>query len=247
MEAKNIKGGRWKIFEPVNHNEIVVFGVDTASGKEGANESVITGVSVHTGIQKCILAGKYTPEEISIEVLKAGWAYYYQHKDNPAEIAIEREFHGATVISELIHHKYPAVYFHAYHIDTFNSGSNNFGWDARKYKQPAIDYLQKSIGWSISKNPEEKRRALYVKDPDTISQLGWYQRDKKTGKFGAMRGKYDDRVSALMIANWVRMERMARVFDPPVEEAQKEMSHADVIMAGVKKNDDRDAGPRELS
>jgi len=247
MFKKKIFGGRWRIFEQPNPSEMCIIGIDTASGKENSNESVGCVLSVHTGVQKAVFAGKYTPDELTQEVLKAGYLFYFENKKNPAEIVVEMEFHGATVISGLRHANYPNIYFHGYNLTTFKSESTSYGFSPRTYRQLAIDYLQEDIGRSISKNPEEKRRGVFVKDPDTIAQLGWFQRNKKTGKFEATKGKYDDRVSALMIANFARRERMWSIFNPVVEQKPREETHADVIMAGLPKVDVRNMGPRDLN
>lgn len=247
MQTKKMFGGRWRFFEQPNSNEICIIGVDTASGKENANESVGCVLSVHTGVQKAVFAGKYTPEELSQEILKAGYLFHYKDKRNPAEVAIEKEFHGATVIAALRAANYPNIYYHGWDTVKFNSQATSYGWDPRSYRQQAIDYLQADIARSISPKPEEKKLGVFVKDPDTVAQLGWFQRNKKTGKFEAMKGKFDDRVTALMVANFVRRERMWSVFNPAVEDKPHEETHADVIMAGIRKTDDRDMGPRELT
>lgn len=243
---KPIVGGRWRVFKKPNPNEMVVIGVDTASGKENANDSTIQVLSVHTGDQMATLGGKYTPDDIAVEAMKAGYAYYYQDKKNPAEIAVEKEFHGATVISKMLEAQYPAIYYHAYHRITFTSGANEYGWNPRQYRQMAIDLLQTDIGWSLSPRPEEKRRAVFIHDPETRKQLIFFERNIKTGKFEARKGKYDDLVSSLMIANFVRHERMDRVFNPPEDVKPKVMTHADYIKMGQKVAGDRDAGPREI-
>jgi len=243
---KEVKGGRWRIFKKPNPDEKVVFGIDTASGKLNANDSTIQGISVNTGDQVAVLGGKYTPEDIAVEAIKIGYLYYYKDKKNAAEIAVEKEFHGATVISRLLTEKYPSIYYHAYHQITFASGANEYGWSPRQYRQMAIDLLQTDIAWSQSKKPEERSRAIWIHDPETRRQLLSFERNKKSGRFEARNGKFDDLVSALMIANFVRHERMDSVLNAPEDLKPKPLTHADIIMAGLPRIGSRDAGPRNM-
>jgi len=219
-------------------------GVDTASGKLGANESVATILSIHTGKQVAIMAGKFTPEEMAGGVIGAGHAY--AHKKMPCEIAVEKEYHGMTIINKLIEVQYPNIYAHDRNLISFRGGATEWGWDARKYRQTAIDWLQRDIGWSMSGIPAERKRAVFVNDKDTSTQLMFFKRNAKTGRPEAVHGKYDDRVSALYIANWVRRERMGPIFDPPVVEKPYVETWQDRIVAGLRKPGDRDAGPREI-
>lgn len=243
---KTTVGGRWRVFEKPDPNQLYILGVDTASGKENANDSTIQILSVHTGRQVAVAGGKYTPEDIAAMAYRAGYAYCYKDKRNPAEIAVEAEFHGASVIGRLLEQKYPNIYYHAFHSITFQSGANEYGWSARKYRQVAIDLLQTDIAWSLSKVAEERRRAIYISDPATRQQLIHFEQNKKSGRYEAKRGKFDDLVSALMIANFVRHERMGRIFDTVVDDKPRQMTHAEVIMAGTPKTGSREAGPRDL-
>lgn len=221
-------------------------GVDTASGKENANESVATIISIHTGQQVAIVAGRYTPDELGAMAIQAGNAYYYKDKKNPCEIAVEREFHGQTIIDKLISINYPNIYYHSYHHVAFRGGANEYGWDSRKYRQTAIDWLQEDFGMRNSKIDKERQRAVFVNDLDTLSQMKSFERNEKTGRFEAKRGKFDDRVAALYIANFVRRERMDRIFNPPAIEKPHKETWEDVIVAGTRKPEERDPGPRNL-
>jgi hypothetical protein len=247
MEVKNLQGGRWRFFEKPNHENLYVMGLDTASGKEKANETAACLLNVHTGRQAAVFAGKYTPELVAIEVEKVGRLFYHKHKDNPVEIAVEREYHGMTVINKLLEMKYPRIYYHEWHHASTETASSKWGWDAQKYRQMAIDWLTEDIGFNMSPRPEDKRRAVWVDDPETHSQLLTFERNDKTGKFQAVSGKYDDRVSALYIANFVRRERLEYVLRPEVVEEAKDPTKADYIMAGSPKDGERPAGPREMT
>ncbi len=244
MAILESKAGLWRVFRLPDPNDLVVFGVDTASGKENANESVATGLSVKDGHQVCILAGQYTPELIAEEVEKAARSYYYLDKDNPSEIAIEREFHGQTIITILRERAYPSIYFHAYHHVSLGASANEYGWDPRKYRQVALDWLQRDIGYSLSDKPEEKARAVWLHDPDTIKQHRRFEQNRSTGKYEAARGQFDDRVTAMAVANFVRNERMSVVAAPVVEEEVKK-THLSEVIAGLQNKQSREMGQRQ--
>lgn len=233
----NTKGGTWKIYEKPIPGNTYVIGCDTASGKQGANETVATVLCVNSGVQVAVCGGLIPPEEFSIEVEKAG--YYF----NEACVAVEREFHGITVINYLRSKEYPTVYFHPNSLTSIDGGAATvWGWDALHYRQIAIDWLSTDVGYTISTIPAERSKALWVKDPETLTQMGYFMRNQKTGKYEALYGKYDDRVSALYIANYVRREKIPEIFAPPPPK-EPELTFLDRIGAG-KQRSERDPGRR---
>jgi hypothetical protein len=239
LEAKNIKGGRWKIWRYPVKGHTYAMGVDTASGKAGANESVATIVDMNDGHQCAIMAGIIEPIIVKAEAEKMGYFY------NEALIGVEKEYHGITVMNGLRDNKYPNLYFHATHQTTFGSGSTEYGWDALRYRQTAIDWLQEALGFTISTSIEERKRGIWVHDPGTVSQLGYFVRDKKTGKFQALAGRFDDRVSALYIANFLRHEKFGELFSPPPL-PEKKLSWLDKVAALARRDeDDRELGDRD--
>lgn len=206
-----------------------VIGVDQASGKAGANESVANVLCLENGKQVAICAGMIHPEDMAREVEKAG--YYF----NTAEIAVEMEFHGSTTITALREVHYPNLFFHVETLDKFSKNPAFFGWDHRRAREIAINWLQQDIGYSVSTREDERKRALYVYDPDSINQLGWFVRNKETGKYQAAPGKYDDRVSALYISNYVRRLRNKPYLETVVEKKPEETPFLDL---SAKQNDD---------
>jgi hypothetical protein len=243
VEAKPIKGGRWKIIQLPIADHDYVMGCDTASGKMGGNESVACILDVNTGVQVAILAGQIIPRDFAVESEKAGYFY------NEAWIGVEMEFHGATVVDYLRGRGYPNIYFHSQNITAFQGGANQYGWDSRRYRQTAIDWLQQDVGWSKSGVADERKRAVYVKNPDTISQMGYFIRNKKTGKFEGASGKLDDKVSALYIANSLRREKYTDIFRPtPPPERKKTFAeeYVESITTPYQVMDDRDLGGRDI-
>ncbi len=235
---KIIKGARCKIFKHPDPTHTYVMGCDTASGKMNSNDSVMTILDVNTGCQDAVIAGQITPEDFAIEVEKVG--YYY----NDALFGIEKEFHGMTVVNYLRLKSYPNIYAHPTHVMTFDSSSTEFGWDARRYRQIAIDWLQQDIGYSVSTLREELNRAIWIKDPESITQLGWFQRNSKTGKFEAIPGKLDDRVSALYIGNYLRRELWNEVWAPPPP-PPRELTFLEKIAMADQDKDSRELGTRD--
>lgn len=239
--VSKIVGGKWKlVYAEPDPTHTYVIGCDTASGKENANETVGTVLDVNTGVQVATLGGLITPEDFAVEVEKAGYLY------NEACIGVEKEYHGVTVLNHLRQKEYPNIYFHPVHITAFNSGgATEFGWDARRCRQIAIDWLQRDFGWSVSTVKEERKRAVFLKDPETISQMGYFERNRKTGKFQAASGKFDDRVCALYIANYIRNEKWPDVFAPE-QIPEPELTFLDKIAMEQNSVDDRSMGRRDL-
>jgi len=202
---KEISGGLWRVFKEKNPEYHYILGVDTASGKEGANESSCCVLGIEDGEQYATCSGLIDPQRMTAEVEKAG-RYYKDKEGLEAILAIEKEFHGASLLANL-RDTYRNLYYHEDTLTGFGQGIREFGWDARRFRQTAIDWLQRDIGYSNSVNKKDKEQGLFVHDPDTINQLGYFVRNKKTGKYEAAAGKYDDRVSSLYIANFVRCQR----------------------------------------
>jgi hypothetical protein len=229
--------GRWRIYEEPVPGMHYVMGDDTASGKERANESVANILCIETGVQVAICAGIYTPEILAMESVKAGYVY------NEAEIAVEKEFHGATVINYLREHEYPFVYFHEETLVGFNQPLRQYGWDPRKYRETAVDWLQEDIGYAVSSVESERAKALWIKDPGTIDQLQYFWRNRKSGKLEAAPGKFDDRVSSLYIANYVRRFRMRYYFLQKPDEEKKKYEgpqYIDIIRESEPSEESRD-------
>lgn len=201
-----------------------VVGVDPASGKEKGNESVAIVLCVETGEQAAIIAGQIHPEVMADEVERGGHFY------NEAELAIERELHGATIISKL-KDKYPNIYYHYESlVGMSDSVSKEYGWDPRRYRQTAIDWLQQDIGYATSEKPADRKLAVWVFDIETTNQLGYFIKNEKSGKWEATPGKKDDRVSAMYIANFVRRQRFERFINTIVE-VKKEKTFMDELSA----------------
>lgn len=219
---KPMEGGRWKIYRQPSEKQHYVVSVDAASGKEGANESVVNVLSIEKGEQCAIFGGLYDPEIVSREAEKIGYMF------NTAVIAVELEFHGATIVNNLRGWGYPNLYFHTESLTGMGGmTTRNYGWDARRFRQTAIDWLQQDVGNILSTKPADKKTALKIYDHDTINQLGYFIRNKSSGKMEAASGKYDDRVSALYIGNFVRRERLQLYTH--VEEKPKEKNFLDIL------------------
>lgn len=222
LQTKAIEGGRVKVFrEPKEHLHYVL-GIDCASGKLNANESVIQCLCIENGHQCAIVAGQIEPEDIADEALKLG--RYYRE----AEIAVERELHGMTVIDKL-KSVYSNIYMHQNSLDDIQeSVSRKYGWEPRSYRSTAIDWLVTDIGLATSDKPEERKKGVYVYDLGTISQLTYFNRNKQTGKYEAAPGKMDDRVASLYIANFVRREKYG-LYVGRTEEKPRERTFLDVL------------------
>jgi hypothetical protein len=236
-----IEGGRWQIFRRPADGRNYVMGVDTASGKLGANESCATILCVEDGRQDAICAGVINPEDMAREVEKG--AYYF----NQCEVGIENEKHGIVVIQYLLERKYPNIFFHATKMGSMTGTSaSDYGWNPAKYRSVSIDWLITDVGNSISPKVSERQRAVFIFDPETISQLGFFIPNNKTGKLAAGHGKLDDRVSALYISNYLRRLKAMDLFAPkPLPPPQKTI--LDMIAQPTNPVDERNMGTREYT
>lgn len=234
----NIRGGRWKIFREAIPGNTYVIGADAAKGVEGGNSSALTILCVNDGRQEAVCAGIIDPTDFAIECEKGGYLY------NEAELGIEFEKHGATIINYLKEKQYPKIFFHTQKLVSMDDQNpSEWGWNPTYYRQTAIDWLVQDMAWTISKKPEENKKALWVYDPDTVLQCSYFGRNKKTGKFGAVKGKLDDKVTALYVSNFIRRLRLATVHAPPPA-PPKELTFLEKLAMNREKRDDRDMGPR---
>lgn len=235
-------GGRVTVFRKPVPGRTYAIGIDTASGKSNSNDTSATVLCVNDGRQDAICAGSITPDDMGVIAESLG--YYY----NEATLAVENEKHGVTVISYLLKREYPKIYIHPIKLaSATGKAANEFGWDPTRNRQTAIDWLQTDIGYAISTMEEERKKAVYVFDATTITQLGFFVQNKKTGKYQAAGGQKDDRVSSLYIANFVRRELYADIFrPPPLPEPEKTFLDKLMEQSQMDKRDDRGMGPREL-
>jgi len=236
-------GGRVTLFRKPVEGRTYVLGCDTASGKSNSNETAGTILCCDDGRQDAVCTGTITPDEAG--VLWEALGYYF----NTATIAVENEKHGITVLSYLLRREYPKIYLHPSKLGSATGkAANEFGWDPTRNRQTAIDWLQTDIGYSISTKEEERNKAIYVFDPKTITQLGFFVQNKKTGKYQAAGGQKDDSVSSLYIANYVRREIVADLYRPPTAPKQ-EKTFLEKLMetSNQEKSDDRSMGPREYT
>ena len=228
---KQIVGGRWKVFRERVEGQHYVLSVDAASGKEGSNESVANVLGIESGVQCAILAGQIHPVEMAVEAEKAGLYY------NEAEIAVEKELHGATIIEKL-RDTYPHLFVHEETLVGFGETViKQYGWEPRSYRQTAIDWLQQAIGFASSTKPEERKQAVWLLDPATIEQHSYFTQNRKTGKWEAASGKKDDRVSALYIGQFVRRLRYMNYVNKVVEKP-KERTFEDILAMSSRDEDE---------
>ena len=231
FKPKEIIGGRWRIFRPPVPGQHYVASVDAASGKDGANESVCNVLGIESGIQCAILAGQIHPEVMAEEAEKIG--YYY----NEAEIAVEKEVHGATIITRL-RDTYPHLFVHEETLVGFGETQiKQYGWEPRTYRQTAIDWLQQAIGYACSTKPEERKQAVWLLDAGTVEQHSYFTQNKKTGKWEATSGKKDDRVSAMYIGQFVRRLRYPQLVNFVVEKP-KEKTFMDILSQSANVHED---------
>lgn len=231
-KKQELLDGRWKLFESATNdpelrfpdpNDYYIIAADCASGLPGRNGTAATVLSFQRHEQVSILAGQISPEETAVQIELAGWFF------NCAELVIERQTHGAVVINTL-YQRYPRLYRHIQSATGWQQKSTlDYGWNPGKTgysgvsnRQIAVDLLVRDVGYIVSESELERKKAIRINDRETIEEMQRFvpSREKKSGAAGkpqAAPGKFDDRVSALYIANFVWNERQNSVFEKQKE------------------------------
>jgi len=179
------------IWEEPTSDKHYGIGVDSAEGKTEGDNSVISVVCRETGLEVAQVAGKIPMHQLA-EKLGIVCRMYRKHL-----AVIERNNHGHTVIAYAKEDEAIHLYQKEETDKVTEKTTMAIGWDTNeKSKAYAINSLARDI--------EDKQ--CVPQSPETYMELMHYVYGDR-GIMGAMKGKYDDRVIALSLAN-IACERM---------------------------------------
>ena len=159
-------------FLPPRGGKRYLLAADPAEGNPGGNPSAAAVFHVETWEQAAVLHGNYEPDIFAHFLVQI--AEYY----NEAEIVVERNNHGHSVLLALEHAGWKKIY-----ISPFD---NKQGWITnRKTKVLAVDHAARVL----------REGACRINDPGTLNELA--QLDAATLK--APEGETDDLAMAAII------------------------------------------------
>ncbi len=195
-----IADGRLVIFKPKKALGIghYIVGADISEGLDTGDASVAQVIDHKTCEQVAVWHGRVPPEEMARILISIG-RYY-----NNAWLAPERNFHGFGVVSQIRDQRYPRLFCDSdpdIHVDP-KSERMKYGWDTNARTKPImVQDLARFIA--------EEHIKIY--DPNTWEELLTFVYDKNR-KMGALKGCYDDRAIALMIALQVFIRRSPSIY-----------------------------------
>lgn len=216
-----IEGAKTEIYKrPIKHRQYII-GADVASGLAPGSEkldwSTAVVIDLETGEEMAAYRAQTLPEDFAWDLADLG------HEYNDAEVAVERNYEGGTVVLTLeVACSYPAVYRH---ID----------WTRRDFrKYAATKGVDKSQQWKRRELPGfpttnktrplalNRLRYFVAKQPDLIYDKVFIQEAltfvyiKSENPFTAAKpaggsGAHDDTVSCRAIAHYVRHVRLGYI------------------------------------
>lgn len=183
-----------EIYEEPDQNQHYGIGVDTAEGLEHGDNSSIHVVSKETGREVAQCTGKIGESELAWKLDYICRMYDKTPDRRNHLVIIERNNHGHAVIAYA--KEYPAINLYQEQKENTitEAVSVVIGWNTTESsKALAISTLSRDL---------EDGRCV-PQSPETYQELQYYVHGNR-GIMGAMKGKHDDRVISLALANIAR-------------------------------------------
>lgn len=220
-----------------------VIGADSASGLPNRDKSAYQVLCVETHEQVEAFGEECPPNAFAEQLRRVGRFY------NDAVIGIELDKYGFYTLN-ILKDIYPNLYFHTQAPTSFGAQiAREYGWKATSTnRQVAVDMLKMDFTANDSSNDAERENALKINDDPTCEEMGFFIKDKETGKEAAQKGKKDDLLAALWIANFIWHETQVR-FEFKMEDNKPKPLSIIEEMDLVKRESEADGkgfGPREL-
>jgi hypothetical protein len=200
-----------RLWEPPNPDAEYLIGADVAEGKGHGDYSAAVVVDRSRGVEVAELHGRWPMEDYAAKLDRMG-RYF-----NDAELAVERNNHGHTVLLALesglahrmwtgVEEEYPNLYYYA---DPLRPGNEVLGWETNSKTKPMmLDALAK---W-LREDLYHTRSSLFLDEAGLYAYL-------KNGKTGAPEGYYDDLVISRCIVAYMlsqpRQERSGGMIEAP--------------------------------
>lgn len=181
--------GGIEIWEEPDQDCTYGIGVDTAEGLEHGDRSVISVVCRETGMECAQVAGNLAPHELA---RKLGEVVRLYDRSGERHLAvIERNNHGHAVIAYAKEDPAISLYRRKVKDKVTEKTDLVIGWDTNeKSKAYAVSELAKAL----------EDGGCFPQNPETYLELQYYVHGDR-GKMAAMKGKHDDRVTGLFLAN----------------------------------------------
>jgi len=196
-----------------------VIGADSASGLPNRDKSAYQVLCLETHEQVACFAEECAPNHFAEELRKVG-TYFYN-----ATVGVELDKYGFLTIN-ILKDIYPYLYFHIQSPTSYGTAiSKEYGWKPTSpNRQVAIDYLKMDFSANGSENEAEKKSAIKIFDSQTYEEMAFFIKDRETGKEAAQKGKKDDRLAALWIADFMWHEMQIRFEFKEQDNTPKPMS-----------------------
>mgnify|MGYP001583286105 CR=1 FL=1 len=178
--------GSLTIWKDAIGGEKYVIGVDMAGGHEKGDWSVASVLRCRNNEYVARLRAKEPPDLFAQELLRLGARY-------DAEIGVEREGHGHTVLHILLENNYSKIYYHQDYDSFTGNMVSDPGWKTSgKTKPIMIDTMVAAL---------RSGDLVSYSENFLVEASGYMWDEKKTKK---QPGGYDDELDALMIALQMR-------------------------------------------
>ena len=196
-----------------------VVGGDSASGLPNRDKSAYQVLCLETHEQVAWFGEECPPNKFALELKKVA-----QHYNN-AVVGVELDKYGYLTIN-ILKDIYTNLYFHIQSPTAYGTAiSKEYGWKATSTnRQVAIDYLKMDFAANASENAAEQQSAIKIYDARTYEEMGFFIKDNETGKEAAQKGKKDDLLAALWIANFLWHESQIRFEFKEVDDTPKPLS-----------------------
>jgi hypothetical protein len=196
-----------------------VIGADSASGLPNRDRSAYQVLCVETHEQVSVYGEECAPHKFAGELKKAGEFF------NDAVIGVELDKYGFLTIN-ILKDIYANLYFHTMPPTSYEASiSKEYGWKpTTTNRQIAIDYVKMDFSANGSENQSEKDGALKLYDARTFDEMSFFIKNRETGKEAAQRGKKDDLLAALWIANYIWHEAQIRFEFKGIDNTPKPLS-----------------------
>ena len=212
-----------------------VVGADAASGLPNRDKSAYQVLCLETHEQVAVFGEECAPNKFAFELKKIGNFF------NNAVIGVELDKYGFLTIN-ILKDIYSNLYFHVMSPTAFETSvAREYGWKpTTTNRQIGVDFLKMDFASNGSDNQAEKDNALKLYDARTYEEMAFFIKDRETGKEAAQRGKKDDLLAALWIANFIWHESQMRFEFRHIDDTPKPLSI--LQEAEVLRNESKDRG-----
>lgn len=220
-----------------------VIGADSASGLPNRDKSAYQVLCLETHEQVAWFGEECAPNKFAVELKRIAQFF------NDAVVGVELDKYGYLTIN-ILKDIYTNLYFHIQSPTAYGTAiSKEYGWKATSTnRQVAIDYLKMDFAANGSDNEAEKKNGIKIYDARTYDEMAFFVKDRETGKEAAQRGKKDDLLAAMWIANFIWHEMQIKFEYKEPEAENKPMSIIDEMKFFRNESEakGKGLGPRKL-